>query len=243
MYCCNNCGREYKILSYYKRHQATCDIIKKTGKELQNEEEVLADTPDIRKLYDIILEMNMQIKTLQKKVKQLENNNHAKQKKINVMDWLRSLNPPRYNWDEWCTQVEFTNTHLSLVFQNSIIAGMFKSIKDCFETGDATNLPLQAFIQKPGVLFLYYKDGWQEVTYKEIESLVCMLHKKCMSQFMIWQKEAERDMTSTEFTCCFTENIHKINSKTTVQISKSIFQKLYEEYKINIKSVVKIDVE
>ena len=54
MYCCNNCGREYKILSYYKRHQATCDIMKKTGKELRDDEEVLADTPNIRKLYDII---------------------------------------------------------------------------------------------------------------------------------------------------------------------------------------------
>ena len=243
MYCCNNCGREYKILSYYKRHQATCDIIKKTGKELRDDEEVLADTPNIRKLYDIILEMNMKIKTLEKKVKQLENNNHAKQKKINVMDWLNSQSEPRHNWDEWCKLVDFTDTHLSLVFQNSIIMAMFKSIKDSFEKCDSTNLPIQAFIQKQGVLFLYYEDGWREVSCKDIHSLVCILHKKCMSQFMIWQKAAETAMTQTEFTCCFTENIHKINSKTTAQISKSIFQKLYEECKINIKSVVQIDVE
>ena len=61
----------------------------KTGKELRDDEEYLADTPKIRELYDIILEMNTQIKALQKKVRKLENTHQEKQRKINVVEWLQ----------------------------------------------------------------------------------------------------------------------------------------------------------
>ena len=48
---------------------------------MRDDEECMADTPNIRDLYDIILEMNSQITTLKKKVKLLEKTHQTKEQK------------------------------------------------------------------------------------------------------------------------------------------------------------------
>lgn len=243
MYSCQHCGREYKIKSYYTRHITTCQLMHKTSKELRDDEEYLADTPKIRQLYDIILEMNAQIKTLQKKVKSLENTHNEKQRKINILEWLEKQETPHIYLDNLLGKLEFSRHNLETVFNNNIISAMFDCLNSCLTDKDLGNTPLRVFEQKPNVMFIYNETGWSQLCIKQFEKIVCQLHKKCMQEFMKWQNEVEEKMTTSEFTSLFTENIHKINDKTTSYISKKLFQKLYDKHKINIKSIINIEVE
>ena len=102
---------------------------------------------------------------------------------------------------------------------------------------------MRSFEQKPNSLFIYNSDGWVEINAKDLENSICKIHKKCMQEFLRWQERAESEMNSQDFTRVFTENIRKINNKTTSYISKKIFQKLQDDYKINIKSLINIEIE
>ena len=243
MYSCQHCGREYKIKTYFTRHVATCQILNKTSKELRDDEECMADTPNIRDLYDIILEMNTQITTLKKKVKLLEKTHQTKQQKIKIVDWLREQSVPNITWDVWVENLLFTQGNLENVFQKDIVCAIYLCIRDDYEKKEDNNIPMRAFEQKPNSLFIYNSDGWVEINAKDIDNSICKIHKKCMQEFLRWQEHAESEMTTQDFTRVFTENIRKINNKTTSYISKKIFQKLQDEYKINIKSLINIEIE
>ena len=243
MYSCQHCGREYKIKTYFTRHVATCQILNKTSKELRDDEECMADTPNIRDLYDIILEMNTQITTLKKKVKLLEKTHQTKQQKIKIVDWLREQSTPNVTWEVWVENLLFTQGNLENVFKTDIVSAMYLCIKDDYDKMENDNIPMRAFEQKPNSLFLYNLEGWIEINAKDLDKSICQIHKKCMQEFLRWQEDAERVMTTQDFTRIFTENIRKINNKTTSYISKKIFQKLQDEYKINIKSLVNIEIE
>lgn len=243
MYSCQHCGREYKIKTYFARHVATCKILNKTSKELREDEERMADTPNIRDIYDIILEMNTQIKSLQKKVKHLEGTHQSKEKKISIIEWLNPQKKPKITWEDWLSDLSFSRIYLEKIFEKDIVSAIYLCIKDDYEKKDNDNIPMRAFEQKPNSLFLYTCRGWTEIIAKELDSYVCHLHKKCMQEFLKWQEEAESEMSGHDFTRIFTENIHKINNKSTSYISKKLLQKLQDEYKINIKSVVNINVE
>lgn len=243
MYSCQHCGRVYKIKTYYTRHVATCQILNKTSKEMRDDEECMADTPNIRDLYDIILEMNSQITTLKKKVKLLEKTHQTKQQKIKIVDWLREQSLPNITWDVWIENLLFTKGNLENVFQNDIVCAIYRCIKDDYEKKEDNNIPMRSFEQKPNSLFIYNSDGWVEINAKDLDNSICKIHKKCMQEFLRWQERAESEMTTQDFTRVFTENIRKINNKTTSYISKKIFQKLQDEYKINIKSLINIEIE
>lgn len=242
MYTCQHCCRQYKIKTYYNRHIAACQILNKTSKELREDEEYMADTPDIRKMYDIILEMNTQIMTLKEKVKHLEKTHQTNDKKISVIDWLKPQEVPKTTWEDWLSNLSFSRKYLEKVFEKDIVYSISLCIKDDFEKREERNIPMRAFDQKQNSLFLYKSQGWVEINAKDFDNYVCHLHKKCMQEFMSWQEDAERAMSTLEFTSLFTENIHKMNNKSTSFIGRKIFKNLHDEYKINIKSIVNIEV-
>ena len=62
---CPFCCRVYKIKTYFDRHVISCKLLQKSSKERCDDEETQQDTPNIRELYDIILEMNNTIRNLQ----------------------------------------------------------------------------------------------------------------------------------------------------------------------------------
>ena len=225
------------------RHVATCKILNKTSKELREDEERMADTPNIRDLYDIILEMNTQITALKKKVKLLEKTHQTKQQKIKIVDWLREQSAPNITWDVWVENLLFAKGNLENVFQKDIVCAIYLCIKDDYEKMENDNIPMRAFEQKPNSLFIYNSEGWVEINAKDLDNSICKIHKKCMQEFLRWQERAESEMTTSDFTRVFTENILKITNKTTSYISKKIFQKLQDDYKINIKSLINIEIE
>ena len=64
-----------------------------------------------------------------------------------------------------------------------------------------------------------------------------------MKEFINWQNDVEKTLSIDVFTSQFTENIHKLNCKSTAQISKKILNKLHNKLKINIKHMIQFEFE
>ena len=239
---CKYCNRKYKIKTYYDRHILACEIMSKTTKERLQDEECMADTPNIRKVYDIVLEMNKQLQELREKVKELEKEKKEKKKKINVLDWLNNqTTKPSVYWSDLLNALEIKREDVLHIFKTDISRGIFQRLCDECERHDI--LPVQAYEQKPGILYVYDKEGWRDMKDTCFESSIKILHKKYMKEFVAWQTDAEKILGTTEFNKQFTENIHKLNNKTITQLSKKTLQELHKHTKVNIKDIIQLEIE
>lgn len=238
---CKYCDREYKIKVYYNRHVISCQLLHRSGKELRDFEECMADTPDIRGLYDIVLEMNAQIQQLQKKVGKLENEKRMTQKKVSIIDWLQTQQPPTDTWAKWGKGVMCTQEYLQYTFKTDITAGLFEILKDYCDGQPSS--PIKAFDQKQNILYVYEDDKWSELSRVAFEKLIGRIHQSCTREFVKWQDIQEGRMSSDEFMNIFTENIHKLNRLSITQISKKIYPQMYGHLKVNIKSTIQLKIE
>ena len=239
---CKYCNRKYKIKTYYDRHILACEIMSKTTKERLQDEECMADTPNIRKVYDIVLEMNKQLQELREKVKELEKEKKEKKKKINVLDWLNNqTTKPSVYWSDLATSIEIKQPELLHIFKTDMCKGIFENLFAVCNKQEV--LPIQAFDQKPNLLYVYDKQGWHEIKDNYFETTIKIIHKKYMRAFVDWQSDAEQKMSAENFNARFTENIHKLNSKTITQLTKKIFNDVYKQIKINIRDIIQIEIE
>lgn len=239
---CQYCGREYKIKSYFNRHVISCQMLHTSSKDLRDFEECMADTPNIRNLYEIVLELNTQVKQLQTKIKRLENEKRSSRKKINVLDWLVTQDTPRLTWLDWSTSINCTTVALKNAFKTDIIASISKMIIEKCDKSDK-NLPLKAFEQKPNIIYIYKDSEWIELSSTCIEKMIRRIHQEYNKFFVEWQQNAEKEMSADTFMSVFTENIQKINCSTTEKIAKTVSKNMYNHLKINLKSVVQLEFE
>jgi hypothetical protein len=240
---CKFCNREYKIKTYYNRHVITCELLSKTSKERRDIQECSADTPDIRSLYDIVLEMNKQIQDLRKKVIVLEKEKKAKHKKINILDWLNSQPSPPTTWKLWTDAIEVTRENLLETFKADMVSGILSRIEEKYDEDKCDKLPLRAFEQKPNIFYVYQEDEWIAINQKVFEKNISRLHKKYMMEFIKWRTDAEKELGSDAFTEQFTENIHKLTKDPIDQVGKKVMSKLHNKIKINIKHMIHYEFE
>jgi len=238
---CPHCSKKYQIKLYYDRHVVACELLNKTKRERDNDMEIAQDTPNVRELYDIILEMNHTIQNLQKKVVCLEGASKQKYKKINIIDWLPTQKIPACNWDYWCDSVQFNESNLLHCFQTNIVTSIFECIKQYCE--DITLLPIRAFHQKLNIFYIYTDRTWNELNYTHFEKLICKLHKLCTIEFTKWQVGASTEMKGEMFMETFSKNIKNINSQTPQEISKKVHNRLYKYLKMNIKNIIEFDFD
>ena len=89
-YKCGFCSRQYKRKSYYIRHMNICEYLYKNKREREIENEEIDDTPDLRTLYEIILELTNKNILLEKKVDKLTKLVNYKNNDFNFIDILNN---------------------------------------------------------------------------------------------------------------------------------------------------------
>lgn len=239
---CRYCGREYKIKSYYNRHVISCQLLHTSSKDLRDFEECMADTPNIRNLYEIVLEMNTQLKQLRTKINRLESEKRSSRKKINVLEWLVTQEPPRQTWLDWSTAMNCTTVALENVFKTDIISSITNMIIEKCDKYNK-NLPLRAFDQKQNIIYIYQDNEWVQLSSTCMEKVIRRIHQEYNKCFVEWQEQAEKKMSADTFMSVFTENIQKINCFTAEKITKVVCKNIYNHIKINLKNVVQLDFE
>jgi hypothetical protein len=248
-YTCTSCRRGYQSKIYYNRHVGICELMCKSMKERQIENEEHADTPTIRVLYDVILELTNKMFLMEKKIQDLSKWADLKKKKINMVDWLNENQPTegktQKNWDEFLLGIKVGRIHLENLFQTEYTLGILKVLQDILpvavseaEAAAAGNT-IKAFDNKVNVLFAFSDNKWMTLTEQMFQQLVNIVVKQLLNEFVVWQTENASRMEQDDFAIKYSANVKKMmgGNLTRVQVYAKVKIDLYKYLKVNVKNI------
>lgn len=242
-YSCPCCMRKYVVKTYFDRHVAACELVHKSKKERQQDIEALSDTPDQRKLYEMILALASKNRELEEKIASLEKWANIRKKRLHVKDWLDENYQNVVSFDCIIDEMRITKDHYELICEYDYIEGITMILKQLFPLENEADLPLKAFDQKDNVLFIKQEDGWETMNPSKLNNVIAVIAKKAMDHFVKWQEE-NRDKTDQErYQDLYMDKLQKIlgsNFKRD-QIFTRIRRNMYKYLKMNLKNVVQFE--
>ena len=187
MYCCKHCNRAYKRKVYFDRHVIACEIMSKPKKQRDVEAQELSDTPTVRQLYDVILEMGKKMVDMEKQIEELNKWIHIKKQKIDILEWLNQQYTPRILFDDWIANMVVTDSHIARLEK----ANLFDSVVEIFRENISTNKDenaVRAFDKGNNILYTYTEDGWIKMAAPDMHKAMSSVHKKLLKKIVAWQK-------------------------------------------------------
>ena len=189
---CKYCFQKWQKRENMEKHAIMCGFWHKSSKIHEDDYD---STPTISELFKVVKEFAYKCDKLQKRVDQLENRQHTRQKK-QILDYLQE-HPASSSAIDLFRTFSISRAHLEIVFEDDLSAG----IKACIKTHlQGASLPICAFTQKPNTLYVYdtilHNDSldsvsrkWHIMTNAELDKLISILSFKFLQSFMAWKKE------------------------------------------------------
>ena len=212
----------------------------KSKEERRLDMEEYDDTPSVRKLYELVLELGIRNAKLEEKVARLTKMDYQQRKKVCVIDWLNTNTnmKPEQNIEAWQSQLKIERRHMEVIFKYDYVKGMQDILEEFLQDGDIRVAPICAFNQKENVLYIYDDNTWRAMCSRDFEALTDKISKKVMGYFIEWQDENEskiRNMNSN-FSETFTTNTQKVmgTNFTPEKIISRIKKALYKDLKRNL---------
>ncbi len=242
-YSCSFCMRKYVVKTYFDRHVATCELVHKTKKERNQDMEALADTPDHRQLYEMVLALSLKNKELEEKIAGLEKWANIRKKRLHVKDWLDENYKDVASFDVVIDELRITKNHFEIVCEYDYIEGITMILKEYLPLENEADLPIKAFDQKDNVLFVKNDNGWETMSPNELNQVITGIAKKIMDHFVQWQ-ETNKDKTKQDrYQDLYVDRLQKViggNFKKD-QIFTKIRRNIYKHLKMNLKNVVQFE--
>ena len=248
LYKCKHCDRGYKSKNYYNRHVLVCEILSKSTAEREQEDEELADTPSMRKMYELLLEMSFKYSNLERKYNELHKSIESKRKKLNIIDWLNNNYTIATKFADWCRDLKLGRKHLEFIFETNYIPGIINIFEEFLPISKEVELPIKSFDQKLNTLFVYIDDEkkWRVMSEDDFKIMVSVISKQIMGEFVKWQDEnsnLNKNNRNDKFDIEYALNIQKvIGAKyTKQQLYTKIHHSLYNYLKMNLKNVIEYE--
>ena len=239
---CSYCRRGYKSKVYYNRHVAVCEVMCKSMKERQQENEENDDTPTIRVLYDVILELTNKMTKMEKKIQELSKWADLKKKKINMVDWLNEnkTEEKQLGLEEFLLTIKVNRIHLENLFQTDYTLGILKVLQDFLPLAETSNgNPIKAFDTKVNVLFTFNDSKWMILTDEKFQKIINIIVKQLLNEFVVWQTENASRMEQDDFAIKYSANVKKMmgGNLTREQVYAKVKTDLYKYLKVNVKNI------
>lgn len=183
---CEYCGKSYSKKIYFTRHVVLCEYSRKTKEQRKAEdEEYEFSNPEdakinMKKLYNIVLELAYQNKKLEKRVEDMQNHLNMK-KKFNICKWLQDTHNQynqhnQYNHEtqipvfkSWIKAIQVTEEETNILQQENMfqtICAIFdknihkqheenKQHEQQYQQHQQDNQPIKCFTQKANVFFIF----------------------------------------------------------------------------------------
>ena len=94
MHCCPHCQRSYSRKIYFDRHIGVCEFLSKSKKAQKLDIEERKDTPTVRDLYMVVMELVKKNKQLEDRIEELSKlggmTTQKKQQKVDLIEWLNN---------------------------------------------------------------------------------------------------------------------------------------------------------
>ena len=239
---CSCCRRGYKSKVYYNRHVAICELMCKSMKERQLENEENDDTPTIRVLYDVILELTNKMTKMEKKIQELSKWADLKKKKINMVDWLNEnkTEEKQLGLEEFLLTIKVNRIHLENLFQTDYTLGILKVLQDFLPLAETSNgNPIKAFDNKANVLYAFSENKWMILSDKMFQEIINNIVKQLLNEFVVWQTENASRMEQDDFAIKYSANVKKMmgGNFTREQVYAKVKTDLYKYLKVNVKNI------
>ena len=252
-YTCRNCERTYARKIFYEKHILLCDLNNLNKKDKETRLQELDDTPCIRTLYEMVLELAKQNNDLKKQLDNINKFINIKKKSISIIDWLNNnFNNSDNNNNKFldfnvfindiCKHI--TDKHLEYIFKLNYINGIKTILDEIFNKYDFDSIPIKAFDQKYNQLFIYLDNNWCQMLNDNIQMFINIISKKIMSLFIKWQNKNIDRLSDDEFSIEYTKNVQKIMSGnlSNCEILYKFKNKLYKYFKVNIKNIIEYNI-
>lgn len=250
-YTCKSCHRAYQRKTYYNRHVLLCEIMRKSVKERQLENEERADTPTVRALYEVILELANKMNIMERQIKDLSKLADYKKRKINILDWLNETHQPDNQTaiEDFMVGIKVERKHLEHLFQHDYPSAVFQLLREYLplnlDLDGCGGSIIKAFDQKTNVLFVYSKTQAQWIIMPEqiFKNLLHRLDKLFLAEFVNWQKENTSKMEQDDFAMKYAQNVKKVmgGNLSRDQIYSRIKIDLYKYLKVGAANITEYE--
>ena len=219
----------------------------KSNDERRQELEEHADTPTLRKLYELVLELAHENAKLKKQVHKLTSIIQSTQRKrLCVNDWLNENSRSEQTFNSYYTSLTFTEKHLELIFKHDYIVGMLRILEDVFPTDTLAQLPIRSFKQKQNTLYIYTNERkWETINADQFKSFLNFMFKSIKGLFNIWVNDNENQINNmnSDFSTKYIEYSRKVlgGKFTSEQITSRIKTGLFKHLKTDLQNIVEYE--
>ena len=250
-HCCVFCGKGYKNRSNMDKHIILCELLNKSRKstDKNNDEEI--ELPSQRKLFLMLLELGQKYNKLEDKVEELNKWVVKKKKKINVLDWLNINITPDTIFENVSDKINIVHSDIDLFFQSNFFDTLHAIFsRTLFEFSD-NETPIFTFVQKANIFYIYESlgsdsYGWIELSREKIIRFLNKIHMKISKSLLEWKKtNNDRLRNDDALSMTYDKTIVKLMSvdfklESTLGKVKSM---MYNKMKTDIKTLIEYEFE
>ena len=232
MHCCPHCQRNYQRKIYYDRHVGVCEFLCKSKKGRNQDIEEHRDTPTMRELYMVVMELVAKNKQLETKLHEMSKMVTIKKQKMNMSDWLNMTYPNVMDYAAWLSEVNITQAHLHTLFETDYVGGVMCSLKQHLLLGNERR-PIRAFALKENAFYLCTPAAkWIMMDNDTYLQLMYVFDKKVMVAFGSWQRENKEKLYTDSFSLTYNNYTKKVmasREKLYSRIKRELYDYLREE--------------
>jgi hypothetical protein len=219
--------------------------VSKSKRERSLETEERADTPTVRELYIIIMELATKYNNLEQKMNEMTKWVAKKKQTMKITEWMNSTFTDTLEYYDWLAQIKLNRVYLEYIFNEDYVGGMLATLCKLLE-GDKTTLPLRAFSTKDNALYAYTaKDKWTLLDDNAITKMLNTLDKQMMDEFVKWQNENKAKMSaSDDFAVLYATNVKKImgGNNTRDQLFSRIKRELFKHLRVDPPNIMEYEI-
>jgi hypothetical protein len=173
-----------------------CELVHKikSGKKIAQEVELEPPSPKI--MYQMILQLAEKYCKLEDKTTEMNKWVVKKKKKMDVVVWLNDSVKPDYEFDELTDRVVIDDADVEFMLDNSLHETVYRVLFRVLVVDAA--VPVFAFNQKAGVLYMYEKEQWTELPGDRLTRLLNICQRKISKAMLDWKKKHRDEINASD---------------------------------------------
>lgn len=202
---CPHCLKKYTNKKDAQKHILMCEILSKTPRAIQIEEENTIGLPSHDELCFIVMELARKNRALELKLEQITSWAERQRKKISVIDWLNQNHqgPDVLHYASFKDTLSKTinQTHVEYLLSNTFIDTMLRIFSDT----DCS--ALFSLANKPQLFYMYKSEAteatgtWVIMGRTDLVDLLNYVHSKFLRELIKWKKVNEEVVAKNEQVC------------------------------------------
>jgi len=197
--CCVNCGKGYKSRSGLDKHLVLCEIIHKikSGKKVGFPDDDETEIPSPKIMYQMILQLAEKYHKLEEKTTEMNKWVVKKKKKMDVVAWLNESVKPDYEFVGVADHLIIDDADVEFMLDNSLHETIYRVLFRVLVEGDVV-VPVFAFNQKHGILYMYEKEQWTELPADRLTRLLNICQRKISKGMLDWKKKHKDEINASD---------------------------------------------